>query len=101
MELKPGSRWKSIVCSGEVVVVRPPRGVVTLECGGRAMIPVGETGEAADITGGHDRGTMIGKRYTDAESGLEVLSAKAGPGSLSADGRPMPAKESQALPSSD
>src|SRR5438309_533445 len=26
MELKPGSRWKSAVCDGEFVVVRPPSG---------------------------------------------------------------------------
>lgn len=101
MELKPGSRWKSTTCNGEVVVVRPPRSAVTLECGGRPMIPVGGTSETAEIAGGHDKGTMIGKRYADAESGLEVLSAKAGLGSLSANGRPMPAKEAQALPSSD
>src|SRR5437870_4779176 len=38
MNLKPGSRWKSAVCATEVVVVRPPSGDVSLECGRAPML---------------------------------------------------------------
>ena len=38
MDLKPGSRWKSAVCDGEFVVVRPPKSAVILECGGHPVI---------------------------------------------------------------
>ena len=46
-------------------------------------------------------GTLIGKRYMDAETGLEVLGSKAGKGSLSADGRLLLPKEPKPLPASD
>ena len=39
MELKPGSRWKSPVCDTEVVIVRPSKTPVNLECGGQPMVP--------------------------------------------------------------
>lgn len=101
MELKPGSRWKSAACKTEVVVVRPPKISVTLECGGHAMVPAAETPGTALLSADHSGGSMTGKRYIDGESGLEVLVAKAGEGSLAANGRPMPVKEAKALPSSD
>ena len=49
MDLKPGSRWASQVCSTEVVVVRTSTKPVTLECGGHPMAPVGGDG-GADLT---------------------------------------------------
>ena len=101
MELKAGSRWKSAPCATEVVIVRPPNGAVVLECGGVPMAAAGQEVAAAALAADHANGTLIGKRYFDAESGLEVLAAKAGQGSLSVDGRPMPIKEAKALPSSD
>lgn len=101
MELKPGSRWRSDVCDAEVVVVRPPKTAAMLECGGAPMVPIAATrsGEApaADRAGG----TLIGKRYADAETGMEVLGSKAGRGSLSLDGRPLVPKEPKPLPASD
>ncbi|WP_223262759.1 hypothetical protein [Sphingobium sp. SCG-1] len=65
------------------------------------MVPAGETLTTAELLPAHSGGTMTGKRYFDEESALEVLVTKAGQGSLSADGRPMPVKEAKALPSSD
>lgn len=44
---------------------------------------------------------MLGKRYVDTESGLEVLCTKAGRGVLSADGRQLTTKAPNALPASD
>src|SRR5262245_1219627 len=87
VELKPGSRWKSAVDDTEVVVVRPPKAAVSLECGGHPMIastaerPTGLT-LSADFSGG----TQPGKRYADDDTGLELLCTKGGKGSLGLDG---------------
>ncbi len=102
MDLKPGSRWKSSVCPGEVVVVRAPRSPVVLECGGHPMIAFNSERPAglaavADLMAG----VATGKRYIDEQLGLEVLVSKGGEGSLSVDGRPLTLKEAKALPSSD
>jgi len=45
--------------------------------------------------------TRLGKRYEDADTGLEVLCTKAGKGSLSLNGRALPVKAPKPLPSSD
>ena len=102
MDLKPGSRWKSAVCSAEAVVVRPSNGPVTLECGGQQMLAhAAERPEGLAPAPGHAAGSLLGKRYVDEASGLEALCSKAGDGSLSVDGRPMQVKEAKKLPSSD
>jgi hypothetical protein len=102
MELKPGSRWKSAVCTAEMVVVRPPTSAGELQCGGAAVVPQA-SGDApsGSVDPAHANGVMIGKRYTDPESGIEVLGAKAGPGSLAFDGRALVLKEAKPLPASD
>jgi len=102
MEFKPGSRWKSVVCNTEVVVVRPPKVAVSLECGGHPMTVSGsEVHPALALSADHSSGTHVGKRYYDEESGIELLCIKAGPGSLSVDGRPLKLKEAKPLPASD
>lgn len=102
MELKPGSRWKSAVCSAEVVVVRPAKGDVTLECGGQPMVPLGAAAPAGGtLSGDHSSGVSAGKRYFDPETGIEALGSKAGKGSLSINGKPLELKEAKALPASD
>ena len=102
MQLKPGSRWKSAVCTAEAVVVRPAPGDHVLECGGTPMLAPGETAPdgaapAADKAGG----VAVGKRYFDAETLFEILCAKPGKGTFSLDGRVLELKEAKALPSSD
>lgn len=102
MKYKPGSRWKSVVCSAELVVVRPPKGDGELACGGAAVIEH----DSADAAGGDvdpafSEGVLIGKRYVDEGSGIEVLGAKPGEGSLSFDGRAMSLKDAKPLPASD
>ena len=102
MEMKPGSRWKSVVCETEVAIVRPPKSAVVLECGGYPMIQSGgerPAGIVLDET--HAGGSLLGKRYADAVSGLEILCTKAGKGSLAVDGRAVAFKEAKRLPSSD
>jgi hypothetical protein len=102
MDLKPGSRWASQVCATEVVVVRAPTQPVSLECGGHAMAPVGED-RAGDLSldPSFADGSLIGKRFADPDSGLELLVTKAGEGSLAVDGISIPLKEAKPLPSSD
>jgi hypothetical protein len=102
MDLKPGSRWASQVCDTEVIVVRAPTSAVTLECGGHPVTPVGD-GPSSDVTldPAFAQGSLIGKRFADPESGLELLVTKAGEGSLAVNGVVIPLKEAKPLPSSD
>jgi len=102
MELKAGSRWKSAVCATEVAVVRPAKGSVTLQCGGHDMIAVGaERPVGGTVAADRASGTLIGKRYVDVASGLEILCTKPGEGSVSVDGRALTLREAKRLPSSD
>ncbi len=98
--LKPGARLRSVTCTTEVVVVRV--GGEDLRCGGQPMAEAGSPGSpGADPAAGFDSGTELGKRYTDEESGLEVLCTKAGAGSLSLGDTLLVIKGAKPLPSSD
>lgn len=102
MELKTGSRWKSAVCATELAVVRPPKEAVTLECGGSAVIAIGaDRPSDAAVAPAFAAGALLGKRYVDEQSGLEVLCTKGGAGSLVANGRALTLREAKRLPSSD
>jgi len=102
MDLKPGSRWKSAVCDVEVVVVRPPKGPVALECGGHPMVAASAAKpEGLALAAEHAGGCTMGKRFADEASGVELLCVKAGQGSLSIGGRPVGEKEAKKLPASD
>jgi hypothetical protein len=46
-------------------------------------------------------GTLLGKRYVDDPTGLELLCTKPGAGELAVDGRPLTIKGPKALPASD
>jgi hypothetical protein len=103
VELTPGTKLASTVCLTEVIVVRPPDGPISVECGGAPMVlsadaPAAPSGAVAT---GHDDGTPLGKRYHHEATGLELLCTRAGDGSLSADGEPLPLKDAKPLPSSD
>ena len=50
---------------------------------------------------GQDEGSLLGKRYEDGDTGLEVLCVKPGAGSVGVDGRLLTLKAAKALPSSD
>lgn len=102
MDLKPGSRWRSAVCETELVVVRPPKSPITLECGGYEVLPHSEARpEGKAIAADFAEGSQAGKRYADDETGVEVLCTKAGAGTLTIGGRPIGAKEAKKLPASD
>jgi hypothetical protein len=102
MDLKPGTRWASQVCDTEVIVVRAPTAPISLECGGHPVAAVGADAAAGlTLSPPFDQGSLIGKRFVHADSGLELLVTKAGQGSLAVDGTAIPLKEAKPLPSSD
>ena len=95
--MKPGTRLHSTVSDASVVIVRPG-GTDEITCGGRPMTT--EAGGAAGAT--HDGDPIIiGKRYVDEPSGLEVLCVKAGAGPLALAGRVLTVKLAKQLPASD
>jgi len=100
--LKPGLRLKSAVCATEVMVIRAPSLEAVLACGGVEMFGMTEsTPTAVKLDPAQAQGTLIGKRYVDAEDRVELLCTRGGDGSLSLDGAAMPVKQAKALPSSD
>lgn len=107
-ELKPGSRWRSAVCDTEVVVVRAPAGPVTFRIGGAAVRPAGagQDRPSGDRGGAQPDaalagGTLLGKRYADEASGLQVLCVKPGDGTITVDGRQAAVMTPRQLPASD
>jgi hypothetical protein len=102
MDLKPGTRLRSVVDTTEVIVVRAPEDVVDLRCGGHGMIGMTDS-VLADlaILDGFDQGCQIGKRYVHELSGLELLCTKGGPGAVSVGDELLPVKGAKPLPSSD
>lgn len=96
--MKPGTRFWSTVSPVSVVVVRPAAGEVTLTCGGVPMVEQ-EPGTAAVTT--EAEGPLIGKRYADEDSGLQVMCTRGGAGELAVDGRPLQLMGTRPLPASD
>jgi hypothetical protein len=84
-----------------LIVVRPPAMPVELTCDGAALETTEQPVRADAATGSAELGTVLGKRYGDAESGLELLCTRAGAGVLAADGREMRVLSARALPASD
>ncbi len=102
MELKPGTKLRSTVCTTEVVVIRAPATGVDIACGGAPMVLAAEAGEPTPPpAAGFDKGTLLGKRYADETIGIELLCSKAGDGSLSIDGEGLDVKGAKPLPASD
>ena len=100
VELKPGARFQSTVCSTLVIVVKGG-GNVELTCGGAAMVAAGTgevTGEPAPDAA---EGTLLGKRYTNAEATVELLATKGGAGSIAIAGAALSVAEAKTLPASD
>ncbi len=102
INLKPGARLISTCCSTQVVVVRAPKTPLALTCGGVTMeILAAPQSGTPDSAPAAPLGVILGKRYVDDQSGLELLCTRAGAGPLSADGRDLGPKEPKPLPSSD
>lgn len=101
MQLKPGSRYRSVTCSGEFVVVKAPGDELDLRCGGESVVSIDSEGGTGTPAAPFDEGTLVGKRYTNDDESLEVLITKAGAGSLSVGDAAMVVKGAKPLPSSD
>lgn len=99
--VKPGSRWKSNVCTAEAVVVRAPKSDGLPQCGGVDMSPLGEPGNPSTLVAGFEGGCAIGKRYKSDADGLEMLCTKAGDGALGFADKILTLVETKKLPASD
>ena len=53
------------------------------------------------VAAGHEGPTLVGKRYVDDQTGVELLCIKAGDGALYVNGERLELKEAKPLPSSD
>ena len=98
LQTKPGLKLRGAACSTEIVVVRPA-GDVEIACCGESMVE--SDGSDAPAAAPTPDGILLGKRYADESSGLEVLCTKPGPGPLSVDGRELEIKGPKPLPASD
>ena len=100
--LRAGGRWQSTACTTQVVVVRAPADVdVELRCGGHPMVEGVDASPTAAVDPAAAGGTLLGKRYGDAELGIELLCTRPGDGTLQANGRDLLLQQPRALPSSD
>jgi hypothetical protein len=99
-ELRIGKRLHSAACQTEIIVIRAPHSDTELSCAGAPMA-ADDAARSATPAGSADHGVVLGKRYVDEQTGLEVLCTKAGAGPLVADGRPLAIKAAMALPASD
>jgi len=102
VQLQPGLRLESATCDTQVVVVRAPAGDgdVDVRCGGHPMRELGTGGDRVPPTLEGDA-TLLGKRYEEAEAGLELLCTQGGDGVLSLGEVPLLVKGAKPLPSSD
>jgi hypothetical protein len=102
MELKPGTRLRSVVCTTEVIVIRAPSEPVELRCGGHPLVASDEPPSSAlEVEAGFDGGTKLGKRYTDEGQSIELLCLKSGEGTLSIAEVPLVLSGAKPLPASD
>ena len=99
-DMKPGSRFASNVCTTEVIVVKGV-GEADLRCGGFPMLPPGSVPDGGTPDPEAATGTLMGKRYVDADDTLEVLCTKPGDGSLGLGDALLELKEAKPLPASD
>ena|SRR5260221_11887913 len=99
MQTRAGLKLRGTACSTEVVVVRATPVEVELTCCG-AVLTTEDVVPPPAASGAPDE-VLLGKRYTDDETGLEVLCTKGGPGGLVVDGRALLVKGTKPLPSSD
>jgi len=96
--MKPGTRLKSIADDTEVMVIRTGGG--SIECGGSPMAET-KPETPAPLAVDFSTGTLMGKRYVDADGAYELLCVKPGKGSLSVDGVALVTKDAKPLPASD
>ncbi|WGL54098.1 hypothetical protein P5P86_09770 [Nocardioides sp. BP30] len=100
--LKNGARLQSQVCDTQVIIVKAGATEGTLTCGGAPMIELGSTpADGLALDDAAAGGTVLGKRYVDADDTIEALVTRAGAGALALDGVLLEIKSAKPLPSSD
>ena len=99
--LKAGLRLACPDCTIEVVVVKTPTAEVELTCSGSVLVDMDSPRSQGGHPGTEGEGALLGKRYVDEETDLELLCTKAGPGALASDGRALTIRGAKPLPSSD
>jgi hypothetical protein len=100
--MKPGLRLKSAVCSTQIMIIRSPLVPADIRCGGVEMLaPTEQPPPGARLDPAQAHGSLIGKRYADAQDRVEVLCTQGGAGSLTLEGVLLTPKQAKALPSSD
>lgn len=97
MSLEVGTRLKSAHSACEVIVIKGSGRDAALLCAGSAM--AADTLAGAQVTDGPR--IELGKRYSDDESGVEVLCTKSGIGPLTFENRELSPKAAKPLPASD
>ncbi|SDH69907.1 hypothetical protein [Pseudonocardia oroxyli] len=98
MTYKVGNRLRTHTSTAEVIVVRLGSGSGEFVCAGGVMTTEPVTPE---LQSGEHVQLQLGKRYADAESGVEVLCTAPGAGPLMFAGRELSVKSAKQLPSSD
>jgi hypothetical protein len=102
MNLKPGARLFSAVCSTEMIAVKAPADAVDLTIGGAAPIAnAADRDGSGAVAEGFGGGAAMGKRYVDADDTVELLCTKPGDGLPAVGGVLMQLKEAKSLPASD
>lgn len=100
VDLKPGARFISKVCTTEVIVVKGS-GELDLRCGGAAMAIAGSEIVGGELSAKASNGSQMGKRYGDRADTIEILCTKPGEGSLGVGDTLLGLKETKPLPASD
>ncbi|WP_375482594.1 hypothetical protein [uncultured Jatrophihabitans sp.] len=98
-----GQTLSSVTDSTTVIVVRSPGADVEITCGGRPMVDAkaGASVDRVEADPGFADGSLLGKRYEDASSTIELLVTKGGTSSLAVDGQLLVVKSAKPLPASD
>lgn len=96
---KPGTKLSSTVCKTQIMALRVPAAELDITCGGAPM-QVGDPESLGEMSG-ENSGTLVGKRYTDADETMEFLCTRGGDGSIAIDGYVIDVKAAKKLPSSD
>ena len=99
---RTGERYRSQVCTTEVIVVRSTNEPIELGCGGQPVIPFDAApGSSGPPAPGLASGTQVGKRYVDPDATIEILVTKAGDGTLTIGDTPLEPAAARKLPISD
>lgn len=96
---KPGTKLSSTVCKTQIMALRVPAEELEISCGGAPM-QIGDPAELGEMSG-ENSGTLVGKRYTDADETMEFLCTRGGEGTLAIAGYEIDVKAAKKLPSSD